>query len=299
MSAVMQLAAPERAELYRHEETITRARNAFVAAGEALAAIRDRKLYRETHSTFEDYCQERWQFTRAHAYQLIAASGVVGNLSTTVDILPATESQARPLAKLDPQEQREAWAEVVETAPKNDSGEPVITARQVEAVIEKRANVHFSSETGEHYTPTKILEPIVAFMGAIDLDPCANPGKTVPATTHYTKEDDGLSQEWHGKVFVNPPYGDAISAWIDKAIEEFMDGRAEEIVLLLPARTDTQWFAKLRDCPICFVRGRITFVGNDSPAPFPSCLVLMTEEASRESIFAATMESLGDTWQRM
>lgn len=52
---------------------------AFVAAGAALSAIRDAKLYRETHATFEGYCQERWGLSRPRAYQLIEATGVQAN----------------------------------------------------------------------------------------------------------------------------------------------------------------------------------------------------------------------------
>ena len=64
----------------------------------------DAKLYRASYGTFEDYCRERWGMKRAHAYRLIESSAVVGNLSPIGDI-PATESQARPLAKLPAEEQ--------------------------------------------------------------------------------------------------------------------------------------------------------------------------------------------------
>lgn len=67
------------------EETIARGVRGYVEAGEALRTIRDARLYRETHGTFEDYCRERWGWNDRRASQLIAAAEV----STTVGILGA------------------------------------------------------------------------------------------------------------------------------------------------------------------------------------------------------------------
>lgn len=94
-----------------------------------LLAIRDNRLYRDSFDTFEDYCRERWGMRRDYAYRLMDAAGVVGNLkmSPIGDILPATESQARPLSLLSPAEQVDAWQAVIEAA-----GESKITAGQVQ-----------------------------------------------------------------------------------------------------------------------------------------------------------------------
>ena len=69
---------------------------------------------------------------------------------------------------------------------------------------------------------------------------------------------DGLNIEWGKKNFVNPPYKD-ISKWVDKAIEEKSKGK--NIVMLIPARTDTKWFRRLyeNNCRIEFVQGRLKF----------------------------------------
>lgn len=70
--------------------------------------IRDSKLYR-VYGTFEQYCRERWNITRIHAFRLIEASEVVKNVEMLPignNILPRTESQARPLTKLEPAEQK-------------------------------------------------------------------------------------------------------------------------------------------------------------------------------------------------
>ena len=81
----------------------------FVDVGNALLEIRDSRLYREKFDTFEDYCRQRWRMTKSRANQLVAAVEVAGNLTTTVAIAPTSERQIRPLAKLEPGQQRDAW----------------------------------------------------------------------------------------------------------------------------------------------------------------------------------------------
>jgi site-specific DNA-methyltransferase (adenine-specific) len=70
-------------------------------------------------------------------------------------------------------------------------------------------------------------------------------------------------------VYVNPPYGRVIGRWIVKAMTEPVD----ELILLVPARTDTAWFQPLYDHAICFIRGRLRFSGARENAPFPCALV--------------------------
>jgi site-specific DNA-methyltransferase (adenine-specific) len=152
--------------------------------------------------------------------------------------------------------------------------------------------VHFSSATPEWYTPRHIVDKVLELFGHIDLDPCSNAhgdAANVPARFHFTRADDGLAQSWavpgwvddHGeesvsvRVYMNPPYGDEISAWVDRLVEAYLDNEITEAVALLPARVDTAWFAKLDLHPICYVRGRLRFVGGEHSAPFPSAIVYL------------------------
>ena len=57
-----------------------RVERAFFEAGKALAELRDRRLYRSTHKTFEEYCRSRFAYTHRHVNYLIAASNVVDNI---------------------------------------------------------------------------------------------------------------------------------------------------------------------------------------------------------------------------
>lgn len=91
----------------------------------ALTTIRDGRLYRASHGTFEEYCKSRWGFTDRRARMLMSASEVVGNLETGTTVpLPASERQARPLAALPPEE-RARTASPVESLGTATGGEPV------------------------------------------------------------------------------------------------------------------------------------------------------------------------------
>jgi hypothetical protein len=106
------------------ETVIERGMGVFIETGTALTAVRDRRLYRETHGTFEDYCRDRWSLSTTHANRLIESAKVIETISTPIGVeisasappIPATESQARELAPLldDPEELREVWQRTVE-----------------------------------------------------------------------------------------------------------------------------------------------------------------------------------------
>lgn len=116
--------------------------------------------------------------------------------------------------------------------------------------------------TSDHWsTPPAVVASLEKEFGAFDLDPCCRP-ETAKAPRYFTKEDDGLSKPWFGKVFLNPPYSDP-SPWLTKAIEETTTGKAALVVALVPVSTDTKWFHRLvKDrAEIRFVEGRIRFYG--------------------------------------
>ena len=131
---VMDLTIPEKQKLQQLESVIERGMKSFCAVGLALLEIRDGRLYRDSHRTFDDYCRERWGMSKPRATQFIQASQIVENLVTIVTI-PANEAQARPLTRLEPEQQRAVWQEAVETAPDGR-----MTAMHVERVVNKTMN---------------------------------------------------------------------------------------------------------------------------------------------------------------
>lgn len=155
------------------------------------------------------------------------------------------------------------------------------------------SSVHFSSASDDWWTPDHIITATINLLGTIDLDPCSPyPDGPVPANQHYTHETDGLSQEWYGRVYMNPPYGREIVKWTQKALTEYHKGRINEAVLLLPARTDTQWFQMLAEYPWCAVRGRLKFSGHQNSAPFPSALFYLGP-VERYTAFIETFCGIG------
>lgn len=132
VSTIEALTVAEFAELKEREAKIENGLKAFYEVGQELIVIRDRKLYRQTHKTFEDYFQERWQMTRARAYQLMAASEVVESLSTMVDApKPASERQTRPLNGLSPNQQQQVWAAATATTTKPTAAHVADTVRRL------------------------------------------------------------------------------------------------------------------------------------------------------------------------
>ena len=94
---------------------------------------------------------------------------------------------------------------------------------------------------------------------------------------YYTKEQDGLSQDWGGEVvWCNPPYGKRVmDKWIEKAYRECRtDGTV--VVLLIPARTDVAYFHRfiLHRSEIRFIRGRLKYNNAKYNAPFSSMIVI-------------------------
>lgn len=112
--------------------------------------------------------------------------------------------------------------------------------------------------------------------------------KSAKCKLFYTPETDGLKSPWNlgGAVFCNPPYGRKIGEWVRKAYEEAKRGTT--VVLLIPARTDTQYFHEYiyGKAEIRFIRGRLRFEDEDgrkyAPAPFPSMVVVYRRETGNE-----------------
>ena len=136
-------------------------------------------------------------------------------------------------------------------------------------------SVHFSSKTDLWYTPQdffKKYDDVYKF----ETDVCAT-DDNAKCAKYYTEEMDGLSQEWRGVCWMNPPYGRTIGNWMKKAYESSLEGAT--VVCLVPARTDTNWwhdYAMKGD--IEFIKGRLKFGGSKNSAPFPSAVVVFKQD---------------------
>jgi len=146
----------------------------------------------------------------------------------------------------------------------------------------------FSSKEHSWTTPQDFFDRLDSVF-KFKLDPCAMP-ETAKCKTYFTKEDDGLKQDWsrYDAVFVNPPYGRNLRLWCKKCHDEASNGNT--IVMLIPARTDTLYWHKycFKSMAILFIKRRLRFSNPNKlvhelrPAPFPSVLVVFGKVRKRQ-----------------
>lgn len=132
----------------------------------------------------------------------------------------------------------------------------------------KKKQPHTAKKPGstyERYTPPRYLEAARQVMGVIDLDPasCVIANQNVKATKFYTEEENGLTKEWRGNIWLNPPYS-IVESFVDKLIES----NFKQAIVLTHNCTETKWFCKLVDRAdaIVFPTHRINFLNSDGTA---------------------------------
>ncbi len=153
--------------------------------------------------------------------------------------------------------------------------------------------INQSSEEFEYYTPEPWPSLARELMGGIDLDPASNPiaNQTIQASRFFTQEQDGLSQSWHGRVWMNHPFhrgelacptprkkckkkkcktrghiNKAIpgnSEWINKIIAEYEAGNITEAVIICFVNSSENWFRPLLGYPQLFPNGRVHYLKPD------------------------------------
>lgn len=150
-----------------------------------------------------------------------------------------------------------------------------------------------SSNTDEWATPPYVFDKLNDEF-KFTLDPCATK-ENHKCDKFFTRADDGLAQSWgNHRVFMNPPYGRAITQWMHKAYEESLRGAL--VVCLVPARTDTNWWHDYSmKGEVRFVKGRIGFIKKDdknkksvAKAPFPSAIVVFRNKKPQVSSYSFT-----------
>lgn len=131
----------------------------------------------------------------------------------------------------------------------------------------------FSTGKNDWATPIDFFEKLNKEFN-FTLDPCADEFNH-KCDKYYTIEENGLSKSWKDEiVFVNPPYSaKEQNEWVKKCYEE---SRHATVVMLIPARTDTERFHKyiLPNAEIRFIKGRLKFGNSKDSAPFPSMVVI-------------------------
>lgn len=189
------------------------------------------------------------------------------SLKQAVEAGRASVSAAAEVATLPVAEQAEIVAK----------GEAEILAAAKRIKAERAGLVRGTFGTGENewYTPAQYIDTARKVLGRIDLDPASSEiaNETVKAAEFYTSHDNGLTRDWHGNVWLNPPYSQpSIAQFADKMVEEWQAQRADAAIVLTHNYTDTAWFQKLAShaTAICFTRGRVRFVSADGEVASPT-----------------------------
>jgi len=116
----------------------------------------------------------------------------------------------------------------------------------------------------EWYTPAHWIESVRKVMGTIDLDPATSTHaqQVVKADRFYTKDSDGLSKDWQGTVFLNPPFkASLVSAFVHKLCVSYTENDVTQAVLLTNNNTDTEWWHEAAElsAAVAFTNGRVSF----------------------------------------
>lgn len=128
-----------------------------------------------------------------------------------------------------------------------------------------------SSKTDQWATPQDLFDQLNAEF-SFDVDVCAS-DDNAKCSRYFTEADDALAKTWSGVCWMNPPYGESIGKWVQRARESAEAGAT--VVCLVPARVDTAWWwDNCRYGEIRFLRGRLKFGGAETSAPFPSVVVI-------------------------
>jgi hypothetical protein len=217
-------------------------------------------------------------------------SPIVGDVSTLADIGINANQSSR-------------WQEIAERYTDDD-----LEARAAEAVdqaieltqaalLREVKGAHVSNNSGhiEWYTPAPFVDAAREVMGGIDLDPCSckAANKIVGATQFFDETDDGLAQEWSGRVWMNPPYAAGLNdKFCTKLRDEYIADRVTQACVVVNNATETAWFQTLGRVAnaLCFPSGRISFWRPDreslSPLQGQAFIYLGGEVADFREIFS-------------
>jgi hypothetical protein len=196
------LTPQESTRLAELEPIIERGLTAFLEVGTALLEINDKRLYRQTHSTFKEYVEERWKMSARHAYRLCESAEVIRSLPEKCDQLVTTESQVRELAKVEPDQR----VEVLRVA----SSKGRVTAKS----IQEAANITEDQPDDVVMTPLDVARDVVNHFepsGRI-LDPCRGRGAfadLMPGSEWCEVSEGRDFYQWNEPVnwiVSNPPY---------------------------------------------------------------------------------------------
>jgi ParB family chromosome partitioning protein len=185
---------------------------------------------------------------------------LVGRGLATDDPSVIEHIAAPPWESIDPKMVSDIWTE--------PSGQTsLVPPKRSERLKIAAAAAYHRSMSDEWFTPIEIIDSARAVLGEIDLDPasCAAANTRVGARCFYSQQVDGLlpTNEWRGRIWMNPPYGSLAPDFAVKLLSEFRVGRISAAVALFNANAmSSQWFIPMYSAArsMIITRGRLSFV---------------------------------------
>lgn len=196
-----------------------------------------------------------------------------------------------------------------------DLAEPGIVSSALEVILERgheptkaalsrEINTRLNSFSGDNewYTPARYIEMAREVMGSIDVDPASNATAqaVVQAKTHYTIDTNGLDKDWHGNLWMNPPYSNPeIQNFVEHLIVQVSKGNVKEAIVLTNNSADTGWHREMQDActRMCTTTGRIRFESptrqGNSPAMGQSFFYFGDNPEKFKEVFSA----IGNVWR--
>lgn len=216
------------------------------------------------------------------------------SFSSQLEALEIEETAAKRwqnIAKM-PEEKFEDF--IAET---KESGGEITTAGALK-IASGQPHVSHNSGENEWYTPSEYLKAARAVLGVIDLDPASSKAanKHVQAENFYTLSDDGLTKEWRGRVWMNPPYAsDRIGKFTNKLTQHYLKDDISEALVLVNNATETAWFQGMAKhaAAISLVSPRIRFLSPDGAIGAPLQGQVILYFGAKREVFQKEFEGFG------
>ena len=202
----------------------------------------------------------------------VRAERRAGEMLAAMNLQPGPKKDNTTLVSIGVSANQSSRWQKLAAVPEDQFEQAVAAAKEVAGEVTTAAMLrlshnHRAQGTGENewYTPPEWIELARNVMGAFDLDPASSEmaQRRIRAGKYFAIDDDGLNQEWSGRVWLNPPYSQpAISLFVEKLVCSYRKGSVTEAILLTHNYTDTAWFqlAAADADSICFPRGRVAFL---------------------------------------
>jgi ParB family chromosome partitioning protein len=144
------------------------------------------------------------------------------------------------------------------------------------------AHVSYNSGENEWYTPQCYADAARETMGGIDVDPASSElaNQFIKANKYFSVKDNGLTQEWRGNVWMNPPYVQPlVTEFCSLLVNKFRSNEIKQACVLVNNATETSWYQNMMPycSAICFIKGRVQFYdknGQNSNSPLQGQTIL-------------------------